>query len=351
MVLADLGAEVAKIERPGTGDDSRQFGPFLPSGMSAYFASVNRGKKSVALDLHNAQDVETLRRLAGRADVFVENFRPGTLDALGLSSGALRKLNPSLISASLSGFGRSGHAAGRPAYDIIVQAMSGLMSITGDDGGPPVRVGTSISDILTGMFAAIGILASLHRRGRNSKGAHLDLAMLDSTVAALGNAISRFGVTGAVPRRIGTRHPSLGPFQAFHTADVPIVVAAGNEVLWKKLCCVLGCPELAGDPLLVDNATRARNLDFLEQRLNERFRARPAAEWLKLLADAGIPCGPIRSIADVVHDPQLQARGMLHRMESGDGGSFLTAGSPLRIDGTSLPLSGRAPLLGEHTID
>jgi CoA:oxalate CoA-transferase len=351
MILADLGAEVVKIERPGIGDDSRQFGPFLPSGMSAYFASINRGKKSVALDLHDARDVETLRRLASRADVLAENFRPGTLDALGLSSDALRKLNPALIYASLSGFGRTGDAAGRPAYDIIVQAMSGLMSITGEEAGPPVRVGTSISDILTGLFAAIGILAALHRRGKTQTGADLDLAMLDSTVAALENAISRFEVTGEVPRPIGTRHPSIAPFQAFATADVPIVVAAGNEALWKKLCDVLDCPELAGDPLLVDNATRAQNLDHLERELTRRFRARAAAHWLARLAEAGIPSGPIRSIADVAADPQLAARGLLHRMYPGNECSFLTAGSPLRIDGTALPLSDRAPGLGEHTHD
>jgi CoA:oxalate CoA-transferase len=349
MILADLGAEVIKIERPGTGDDSRQFGPFLPSGMSAYFASINRGKKSVALDLHDAHDVEMVRRLASGADVFVENFRPGTLDAFGLSSEALRKLKPSLIYASLSGFGRTGDAAGRPAYDIIVQAMSGLMSITGEGAGRPVRVGTSISDILTGMFAAIGILATLHRRGKSTQGAELDLAMLDSTVAALENAISRFEVTGSVPEPLGTRHPSIAPFQAFATADVPIVVAAGNEALWKKLCNVLDCPELAGDPLLIDNATRAKNLDYLEERLTESFRRQPAAHWLARLAEAGIPSGPIRSIADVAHDPQLDARGMLHRMHPGEDGGFLTAGSPLRIDGAALPLSDRAPRLGEHT--
>jgi CoA:oxalate CoA-transferase len=349
MILADLGAEVVKIERPGTGDDSRQFGPFLASGMSAYFASINRGKKSIALDLHEARDVETVRRLAERADVFVENFRPGTLDAFGLSSEALRKLNSSLIYASLSGFGRTGDAAGRPAYDIIVQAMSGLMSITGEGAGRPVRVGTSISDILTGMFAAIGILAALHRRGKSAQGADLDLAMLDSTVAALENAISRFEVTGAGPEPLGTRHPSIAPFQAFATSDVPIVVAAGNEALWKKLCDVLNCPELADDPLLVDNATRAKNLDYLEQKLTEPFRKQPAAHWLTRLAAAGIPCGPIRSIADVAHDPQLDARGMLHRMHPGEDGGFLTAGSPLRIDGAALPLSSRAPRLGEHT--
>jgi CoA:oxalate CoA-transferase len=351
MILADLGAEVVKIERPGTGDDSRQFGPFLPSGMSAYFASINRGKKSIALDLHEAGDVETVRRLAERADVFVENFRPGALDAFGLSSQALRKLNPSLIYASLSGFGRTGDAAGRPAYDIIIQAMSGLMSITGEEAGRPVRVGTSISDILTGMFAAIGILAALHRRGKTARGADLDLAMLDSTVAALENAISRFEVTGTVPQPIGTRHPSIAPFQAFATADAPIVVAAGNEPLWKKLCAVLGCTELADDPLLVDNATRAKNLDYLEAQLTERFSRHSAAHWLPRLADAGIPSGPIRSIADVAGDPQLAARGMLHRMHPDEEGGFLTTGSPVHIDGAVLPLSHRAPLVGEHTKD
>jgi len=350
MILADLGAEVVKIERPGLGDDSRNFGPFLPSGMSAYFASINRGKKSVTLDLHESRDIETLTRLAAKADVLVENFRPGTLDGYGLSSDTLRKLNPNLIYTSLSGFGRTGDAAQRSAYDIIIQAMSGLMSITGEDAAHPVRVGSSISDILTGLFGAIGILAALHRRGRCQTGADLDLAMLDSTVAALENAISRFEVTGSVPQPLGTRHPSIAPFQAFPTADAPIVVAAGNEALWKKLCEVLGRPELAADPLLADNATRARHLDYLGDKLSERFRTQPAAWWLARLAEAGIPSGPIRSVADVIDDPQLAARGMLHRMHTGDDdGGFLTAGSPLRFDGAPLPLSDRAPALGEHT--
>jgi CoA:oxalate CoA-transferase len=272
------------------------------------------------------------------------------MDAFGLSSGALRKLNPSLIYTSLSGFGRTGDAAGRPAYDIIIQAMSGLMSITGEDADRPVRVGTSISDILTGLFAAIGVLAALHRRGKSARGADLDLAMLDSTVAALENAISRFEVTGTVPQPLGTRHPSIAPFQAFATADSPIVVAAGNEGLWKKLCDVLGCPALTADPLLLDNATRAQNLDYLERVLTERFCTQPSAHWLARLEEAGIPCGPIRSIADVLNDPQLVSRGMVHRMDSGaESGGFLTAGSPLRLDGSPLRLSTRAPQLGEHT--
>jgi CoA:oxalate CoA-transferase len=348
MVLADLGAEVVKIERPGTGDDSRHFGPFLPSGMSAYFASINRGKKSVALDLHDPGDVATLRRLAARADVLVENFRPGTMESFGLSSEFLRELNPRLIYASLSGFGRTGAAAERPAYDIIIQAMSGLMSVTGHDAAHPARVGTSICDILTGLFAAIGILAALCRRECAGSGADLDLAMLDSTVAALENAVSRYEVTGEVPRPLGTRHPSIAPFQAVDTADFPIVVAAGNESLWQKLCELLEAPELARDERLADNATRARNLDYLEEKLNERFRARTAADWLARLEHVGIPAGPIRSIPEVLADPQLADRGMLHRMYDG-GAAFLTAGSPLRLDAAALPLADRAPQLGEHS--
>ncbi len=351
MILADLGADVVKVERPGVGDDSRHFGPFLPSGMSAYFASINRGKKSITLDLHEPRDVEMLGRLAAKADVLVENFRPGTMEGYGLGSDTLRQRNPKLIYTSLSGFGRTGANAQRPAYDVIIQAMSGLMSITGQDAASPVRVGTSISDILSGLFGAIGILAALHRRGKTEAGADLDLAMLDATVAALENAISRFEVTGSIPQPIGTRHPSIAPFQAFPTADAPIVVAAGNESLWKKLCDVIGRPELAADSLLATNAARAQHVDYLAEKLTERFRTQPAAAWLEKLAQAGIPSGPIKSIADVVRDPQLAARGMLHPMRTGTDGSFLTAGSPLRLDGAPLALSDRAPELGEHTHD
>jgi len=352
MILADLGAEVVKVERPKIGDDSRHFGPFLPSGMSAYFASINRGKKSITLDLHDAHDVKTLIRLAACADVLVENFRPGAMEAFGLSSERLREQNPNLIFASLSGFGRTGASSGRPAYDIIIQAVSGLMSITGENAERPVRVGTSICDILTGLFATIGILATLHRRGRTAAGADLDLSMLDCTVAALENAISRLEVTGEVPRAMGTRHPSIAPFQAFATADAPIVVAAGNEALWRKLCDVIGRPELASDPRLKDNATRAQNLDYLEQVLSERLRTQASAWWLARLAEAGIPAGQISSVAEVVADPQLAARGMLHRMHSAENDAgFLTAGSPLRLDGAPIPLATRAPELGEHTND
>lgn len=348
LILADLGAEVVKIERPGQGDDARHFGPFLPSGTSAYFASLNRGKKSVTLDLTDAADRRTFERLIERADVLVENFRPSTMPKLGLSEQRLRQLNPRLIYASASGFGRGGADGDRAAYDVIIQALSGLMSITGMDRSQPVRVGTSISDILTGMFTAIGILAALRRRDATQRGASLDMAMLDCTVAALENAVSRFEVTGQVPEPLGTRHPSITPFQAFETADAPVVIAAGNDVLWRKLCAVLDRPEMADDPQWATNELRTRHHAELETALNAILQERPADEWLARLDEAGVPAARIRMIDEVVADPRLAARGMLHSLRDIDGQAFTTVGSPFRFDGASIQLSPDVPQLGQH---
>jgi CoA:oxalate CoA-transferase len=348
MILADLGAEVVKIERPGVGDDSRHFGPFLPSGLSAYFASINRGKKSILLDLKDDDDRATFLRLVKQADVVVENFRPGTMAAWGLSAELLQEINPQLIHASLSGYGHTGDAD-RPAYDVIIQAMSGLMSITGEAEGREVRVGTSISDILTGMFAAIAVVSALHHRDRTGEACVADLAMLDCAVAALENAIARHAVTGEVPVPLGTRHPSITPFQSFPTADGSIVVAAGNDTLWRKLCEVLGCAELADDPRLADNRARTENGDYLEQMLAARFGERGRQHWLDQLANAGVPAAPIRNVAQVMADPHLTARQMLHEMQDETGAVFLTAGSPLRMNNQAPPLSRHAPELGEHT--
>lgn len=349
MILADLGADVVKVEHPQTGDDARHFGPFLPSGLSGYFGSINRGKRSVTLDLKSADDKQTFLELAERADVLVENFRPGTMQKLGLASDRLQQKNPRLVYASLSGFGQTGANTDRPAYDVIVQALSGLMSITGSGPGEFVRVGTSISDILTGMFGAIAILAALKHRDETGAGTTVDLAMLDCTVAALENAVSRFAVTGQVPEPLGTRHPSITPFQAFTASDGPIVVAAGNDVLWKKLCEVLDCSELTADPLLASNTARTENQAVLEERLNARFVGHPREHWLPQLIAAGVPAAPIRDIADVVADPHLASRSMWHEMRDGDVETFLTAGSPLRMNGQTPPLSDRVPELGEHT--
>jgi len=349
MILADLGADVVKVEHPETGDDARHFGPFLPSGLSGYFASINRGKQSIALDLKHHNDRETLLKLADRADVLVENFRPGTMQKLGLDSAQLGERNPRLIYAALSGFGHEGTETNRPAYDVIIQALSGLMSITGDGPGRFARVGTSISDILTGMYGAIGILAALQDRERTGAGCTIDLAMLDSTVAALENAVCRYTVSGDVPQPLGARHPSITPFQTFDTADDPVVVAAGNNNLWARLCDVLGVPELAADPRFATNNDRTANHAELERLLTDRFRTRGASEWLRDLSAVGIPAAPIRNMADVVADEHLQSRGMLHEMRDAEQARFITAGSPLRMNGASPPLSEQAPELGADT--
>ena len=349
MVLADLGAEVVKIERPEVGDDARHFGPFLPSGLSAYFAGVNRGKKSVVLDLRSETDQRTFRRLVDRADVLVENFRPGTMARFGLAPETLRQANPRLIYASASGFGRHGPGTERAAYDIVIQALSGLMSVTGTDAAHPVRVGTSFSDLTCGLFTTIGILAALREREQSGTGADLDLSMLDCSVAMLENAISRFDVTGKNPEPLGSRHPSITPFQAFEASDGSLVVAAGNQSLWRSLCRVLECPDLAESSEFHSNEARTANRDALEAALGPRFRSRTVADWLALLDEAGVPAAPIRPVSDVVDDPLLNARDMLHRMDGAQGETFRTAGSPLRMNGAAPSLSTRAPELGEHT--
>ncbi|MBW3540257.1 MAG: CoA transferase [Planctomycetes bacterium] len=349
MVLADLGAEVVKIERPGGGDDARHFGPFLPSGVSAYFAGINRGKKSVALDLKDERDRETFLRLVEKADVLVENFRPGTLARLGLPVEELHRRNPRLVYAALSGFGHAGTETDRPAYDIIVQALSGLMSITGDRAGHYVKVGASVSDILTGLYGAIAVAAALFHRDRTGRGTTIDLAMLDCTVSVLENALSRFSLTGVPPEPLGTRHPSITPFQAFEAADGPLVIAAGNDALWRRLCEVLGRPELAADERLATNGLRTEHREYLEATLEPLLAAEPRDVWLAKLSRAGVPAAAIRDLGEVVADEHLRSRDILHEMHGGEGEVFITAGSPLRMNAASPELSSHAPELGEHT--
>lgn len=351
MILGDLGADVVKIEHPVGGDDARAFGPFLPSGLSGYFASINRGKRSVALDLKDAAQRGIFLQLVDKADVLVENFRPGTMKSLGFAAETLRERNLRLVFASLSGYGQTADDDRRAAYDVVIQAMSGLMSITGVPESPPVRVGTSISDILTGMYGAIAILAALRERDRTGRGAVLDLAMLDCTVSALENAIARYSVTGEVPRPLGTRHPSITPFQAFAAADGPIVVAAGNDALFRALCAVLNAPHMKDDPRFATNALRTQHADALEELLNAHLARGKVDEWMARLSTAGIPAAPIRSIDAVMADQSLRARGVLHEMQDGQGNTFTAAGSPIRIDGRVLPLSTTAPQLDADRVN
>jgi crotonobetainyl-CoA:carnitine CoA-transferase CaiB-like acyl-CoA transferase len=347
MLLADLGADVVKVERP-EGDDARQYGPFLPSGESAYFAGINRGKRSIVLDMKSETHRAIFLRLVEKADVVVENFRPGTMEAFGLGSERLRTINPRLIYASVSGFGRTGPYRRRPAYDIIVQALGGLMSITGHDSSEPARVGTSISDILAGIYTALSITATLARRGRTGNGADLDLAMLDCTVSVLENAVSRYAITGQMPQPLGTRHPSITPFQAFRAADGMLVIAAGNDTLWRKVCELIGRPALADDPLLTTNALRTANQPYLEGQLNALLSSRRVADWLEAFTNAGIPAAPIQNIAQVMEDPQLAARDMWHTLVDRDGATLVTPSSPVVLDNEKPPLGNTWPRLGEH---
>ena len=331
MLLADLGARVVKVERPGTGDDARAFGP-LRDGRSAYFESLNRGKQSIALDLNDARDREVFDALLERADVLVENFRPGALERLGYGWEALHSRFPALICASTSGFGQTGPRAARPAYDMVVQALGGVMSLTGQPGSAPTRVGTSIGDIAAGLFTAVGVGAALHHRARTGEGLRIDVAMLDSQVAILENAIARHAATGEVPGPIGSRHPSIAPFAAFATRDGHVVIAAGNDRLFADLCACLGREELTRDGRFSSNDGRVENANVLAKEIEQALAADSTEDWLARLEAAGIPCAPIQHVGQVVEDPQVRARNMIIR-----AGGSLMAGNPIKLSGVPDP--------------
>lgn len=348
MLLADMGAEVIKIERPGQGDDSRSFGPFV-NGKSAYFMSVNRGKKSVVLNLKDPEDRERFKALVKQADVLVENFRPGAMERLGLDYEKLSVLNPRLIYAACSGFGQQGPYRLKPAYDIIIQAMSGLMSITGPGPGQPTRVGTSIADLVAALFTVIGILAALNERNRTGRGQMVDVAMLDCQLALLENALARYFATGEDPVPLGNRHPSIAPFSSFNAADGQFVLAVGNNSLWEAFCNAVGQPALLEDPRFADNASRTTHWAELHQILEELFRTKTVAEWLELLDSHGIPCGPINTISAVAGDPHVQERGMVVELVDEEAGPVKMAGLPIKFSRSSCTIDKPAPRLGAHT--
>ncbi len=348
MVLADLGAEVIKVEIPGRGDDARHFGPFV-GPESAYFMSLNRNKKSVTLNLKHGRGREVFLKLVRRADVLVENFRPGTMDKLGLGYERLSAENPRLVYAAISGFGHTGPYRAKPAYDIVVQGMGGIMSITGHPGGPPTRVGASIGDITAGLFGAVGILAALRERERTGRGRFVDVAMLDCQVAILENAIARYEVSGEVPGRIGNRHPSITPFTSVEASDGYLIIAVGNDALWEKFCRLVGLEDLLADPRFRTNQDRTEHWEELEPILAAIFRARTVEEWLSALEEAGIPCGPINTIDRVVSDPQVQARGMIVAVDHPDAGPVKMAASPVKLAPAPPSRYRPSPRLGEHT--
>jgi CoA:oxalate CoA-transferase len=348
MMLCDLGARVIKVERPGTGDDARAIGPFTPAG-SAYFASINRGKESIDLDLKQPADRRVFEALVERADVLVENFRPGTMQKLGYGWAEAHARWPRLVYVSVSGFGDSGPLRERPAYDIVVQAMGGVMSITGEAGGKPTRVGTSIGDIAAGMFAATGTIAALHQRNNTGTGARIDVSMLDSQVALLENAIARYVTSGEVPGPIGSRHPSITPFGAFETKRGQLVIAAGNDGLFRKLCGVLGKPALASDPRFASNANRCANEAALKAELEAALASGDVESWLARLEAAELPCAPVQNVAEVLAHPQVRARNMALPIDAPEYAGVLVAGNPVKISTQQDAAATKAPpKLGEQ---
>jgi CoA:oxalate CoA-transferase len=330
MVLADLGARVIKVETPKGGDDSRAFGPFL-KGQSAYFGSLNRGKESIALDLKKPSDKVIFEKLLARADVLVENFRPGTMEKLGFGWDTLHASFPRLIYAAASGFGHTGPYSKRAAYDMVVQAMGGIMSVTGHAGQPPVRVGSSIGDITAGLFTTIGVNAALLHRANTGEAIKVDVAMLDCQVAILENAIARYAATGEVAGPIGARHPSITPFSAFEAKDGWVVIAAGNDQLFAKACDVIGAPQLATDARFKTNVQRTENQATLAGLIGDRIAKRPVADWLKLFDAAGVPTGPINKVDQVLADPHVRSRNMVVTATDAEAGPLTMAGNPIKL--------------------
>ncbi|HVA77091.1 MAG TPA: CaiB/BaiF CoA-transferase family protein [Candidatus Binataceae bacterium] len=349
MNLADLGAEVIKIELPGRGDDSRNFAPTLPTGDSGYYYSVNRGKKSVTIDLRIAEGAALFLELAAKCDIVVENFAPGTLARFGVDFERLRAVNPRVILCSISGFGQTGPMASAPAYDIVAQALGGTMSITGAPGGEPTRCGVSVGDLSAALYGVIAILCALRVRDRDGVAQHLDIAMLDCQVAMLEDALARYSVSHKVPGPLGTRHPSITPFQQFRAADGFFVTGAGNESIWQRMCEAIGMPELKDDPRFAKNPDRTANHPALEAILARKFSSAPRAHWLAALSAASVPCAPIANVEEVTRNPHLQARHMILHAEHPGYDGLIVPGSPLKFAGSSATPDTRAPELGADT--
>ena len=348
MFLGDLGADVVKVEQPGSGDDTRSWGPPFQGGESAYFLCVNRNKRSVTLDLKTQDGMELLRRLALEADVLMENFRPGTLAGWGLSEAEIRRQNPRLIYAALSAFGASGPMKDRPGYDLAVQAWGGLMSVTGPADGEPSKVGVAIIDVVAGLMLGKSIAAALYARERTGRGQRIETSLMEAEVASLVNAGSNYLVTGEAPGRWGNAHPNIVPYQSFATADGHLVVAAANEAIWMRFCQGVGKPELAADPRFDTNAHRVENRDALLAVLDRMFRTRSQREWMELLNRIGVPCSPVQDIRQVFDSPQVREREMLREIDHPTAGKVRMAGLPVKFSETPAAIRLAPPLLGEH---
>lgn len=349
MMLGDLGAEVIKVERPGTGDDTRAWGPPFAAGESAYYLCCNRNKKSITLNLKTDEGRRLVSELANRADVLVENFLPGTLDDWGLGYEALSRDNPRLVYCSITGFGQTGPRRDEPGYDIMIQAQAGVMSFTGEEQGVPMKVGVAISDITSGMFACNAILAALFARTTTGRGDRIDIALFDSTIAWLANIGENYLVSGDVPARRGTSHPNIVPYQGFEAADGFLIIAVGNDGQFRKFCDLLDRPDLAADSRFTTNPGRVEHRTALIPEIAPLIKQRPVAECLARLEAAGIPCGPVNTVDRVFADPQTIAREMLIEVPHPTIGPLKLAGTPLKMTATANPPRNPPPLLGEHT--
>ena len=336
MLMAEMGARIIKVEPPGKGDDAREYGPFR-KGKSTYFASVNRGKESIALDLKAAGDRAIFERLLAKADVVVENFRPGTMEKLGYGWETLHPKYPRLIYAAASGFGHTGPYSRHPAYDMVVQGLGGVMSITGYPGEPPARVGMSIGDIGAGLYTTIAVNAALFHRERSGEATKIDIGMLDCQIALLENAVMRYTVLGEIPGPLGARHPTITPFQALATADGNIIVAAGNDGLFVKFCAALGRADLGESPLYRSNDLRQQNQPILQDELERTLTGKTTAAWIAILEAAGVPCGPINNVAQALAHPQVAARNMVITVEDPDAGTLRLSGNPLKFSAFADP--------------
>jgi crotonobetainyl-CoA:carnitine CoA-transferase CaiB-like acyl-CoA transferase len=351
MTLADLGADVIKVERPGSGDETRGWGPPFAGGEAAYFLSTNRNKRSIALDLARADHLDVARRLVARADVVVENFRPGTMERLGLGEDACRELNPGVVYASISGFGYEGPARDDPGYDFIIQGRGGLMSITGHPDTGPQKVGVAVSDITAGLYCAIGILAALRRRDATGRGPRVHVSLLGAQVSWLANQAANHLIGGLEPGLMGNAHPNIVPYQVFDTSDRPFVLAVANEVIWRRFCVAIDREDLAADARYATNAARVANRDALASELTAVFAARPRDVWLALLTRAQVPCGPINTIAEVFGDEAVRALGMVQHVEHPSAGPIAQVRAPIDVDGAALPVDRPPPTLGQHSVE
>ena len=349
MMLADMGARVIKVEQPGKGDDTRAWGPPFQEGESAYFLSINRNKESITLNLKHPDGRRVLDALIERADVLVENFRPGTLDRMGLGYAEVSARRPDLVYCSISGFGQTGPRRREPGYDAVMQGEGGLMSITGSSDGPGYRLGVAIADIASGMFSAYGVAVALLARHRTGRGQLVDVGMLDAVAALLTYQAGIYFATETAPSRLGNRHPTIVPYETLEAADGDLVVAAGNDQLWRTFCDVLQLDTLADDPRFRTNKDRVAAHDELRPLLVERLRTRPVAEWLAQLKEAGVPCGGVRDLHDLFTDPQIIERAMIVALEHPVAGVIRQLGVPVKLSATSGGVRTAPPVLGQHT--